>query len=508
MSKKTIILTIIAFVALVALSIFSVIMLFNGTGEEEKTPTIDVTLPSIYNEFDESLDVPVENIQEQLSEVDKTGFDSQTTYWLNKLREVLPEGTTLENEMNNEETIEELCKKYFPNEYREYKLAFLLGDDTKEEYPESENNDLYLMLLRMAQTGDYNGVIRHVDVLLKNYKFTMPHNYNIGNLYRDAIALNNLRDMSEEMKIKTIGNLSDPVMQLIAVVFESPKAQCTMIKSLDSIYFKSNTRIEIQNIETASIASDTTDYHGILMSRYYNNTSDSLDYVKVQFKINFDLSDYTPDYFFPHFDQVNENNWIIKDENGNMICDLNGFDETALENWITEYPKYEEQAREVYQNMISENNSDDSTNTDINDSFMYKPVEEESSYDYKKYEKFKEIVYEAYIPKMEIAAGNFNRLYLIKQISDSTDYFKTIKHYNSTYSHDIEIQMFLRDNEWLHWDSEHFIDLEEGLMEGEVPETTVPVDEKIEDENDQTIDPNLEESTIETTEETIVVETP
>lgn len=478
MSKKTVIFVAIAFILMFALAIGAVVLLFNGTGEIPSN--VDVTTPSIYNEFEEDLTVPIENLQEQLSEIDKTGFDSQTLYWINKLREVLPSDTSLEEQLNDEQTIEKLCKEYFPEEYKAYKQAFLLGDDTKAEYPEDKNYDLYLNLLRMAETGDYQGVIRHVDRLLNEYKFTLPYNYNIGNVYRDSITLSNFYEMSDASKIKAIGNLSDPAMQLIATVHENSKSQCTMIVSDNSLYFKDKTRIEIQDMETVLIPWDTKDYHGILMNRYFNADNQNLEVVKIRFKINYDLSGYTPNYFYPHFNLSDENKWVVKDENGNVICDLTTFDETTLETWILEHPAYSDQARNVYNNMTSENSSEGDTEMDIDNSFMYRPVENVEDYDYEKYELFQDVIYEAYIPIMEIVAGSFNRLYLIQQVSNpEMNYFDDISHYISTYASNVEIQKFLRDNEWLYWNKDYFIDDEEGLMEGEVPETTAPVVEEI-----------------------------
>lgn len=74
------------------------------TETQETTPSVE-TLPNTNIE----VTIPKEDIDNQISEIDKSGFDSQTLYWIEKLEGVCD----LAAELNSGKTLEGLCNEYF-----------------------------------------------------------------------------------------------------------------------------------------------------------------------------------------------------------------------------------------------------------------------------------------------------------------------------------------------------------------------------------------------------------
>lgn len=455
MDKKNIILLVSVVVFGFAIMITSIAFLLREpepTSPEPTTPSL--TLPNV----DGDLTIPDTEIDTQIQEIDKTGFDSQTLYWVEKLEDVCD----LASELNNGKTLESLCEKYFPEEYREYKESFLLGDDQKEEYPADKADALYSNLVSMAEHRDFAGIIMEVDTLMREYKFTMPYNYKIGDIYHDATVLKDLKVMSDAARVQNIGKLKTPEMMVISAVYEGFKEQCAMYAASNALCFPKNTRINIQSVETYTVSPNSENYHEKMMNTYFNTMSADLPVTKITFVIDFDRSVFDVYSFGTAFEknvQISENinsAICIFDASGTLLYDLGVLSDVELEALKKEKPEYaveidmEISRRDKLQDLPSGNNQP-SGEIDENFEGMISPDEYDDNleYDFDKYERFKTTVFEVHIPQYKLANNTYNRIYTIQQVTNpEIQGLRTLSYYRSIYRANKNFAAFINNNQW------------------------------------------------------------
>lgn len=91
---------------------------------------------------------------------------------------------TLLNDENVD--MDELFSMYCPEEYMELNNTYLLGKESSSEYNETSSAILYKELLSLYEQYKFQDIVDKVEGLLSSYKFTMPYNYPICNIYQDA----------------------------------------------------------------------------------------------------------------------------------------------------------------------------------------------------------------------------------------------------------------------------------------------------------------------------------
>ena len=448
MDKKTILLLIAAIVVGALIFVGSIFLLFNGTRPVEPTPTIPATpLPDLGGD----VTIPTEEVKEQITDIDKLGFDTQTTYWIEKLKTVCD----VSAELNSGKTLESLCEFYFREEYKKYQEAMLLGDDDLEEYPDDKTEELYKELVTLGVDGLYLEVIDKIEGLMTEYKFTMPYNYKIGDLYYDAMLLSELDAMSGATRVKTIGKVKTPELQLSAAVRQDSLEQCTMFSGAESMCFEKGTYINIVSVEEYTISPDTKDYHERMMNSYFNTNNTDMPVAKIRFTIDYEQSPMTVYDYNDYFKIANKNHYLY-DKDGKFLLNFNDYSDEEFANLLQWYPDYTNEInaelarreKEALNNKVEE----DKTGVDENFSGMASGDSQEfdeAEYDTKLFARYQKTVYEAYIPEYSLAKNTYNRIYLIIPVDNlDINCLKTVQAYKDIFKYNDTCFQFIYKNQW------------------------------------------------------------
>ncbi len=149
---------------------------------EDYVSVMQWMLNTVCNEMNENgfTIVDYEQVGENIEDVEEVEINGLETYGSaeNYITEYLNN--------NPDSDISDLLLAYCPDEYYALKNTYLLGKEESKEYDQANSQSLYNSLLNKYCEGDYAYIISQVEELIKTYKFTMPYNYPICNLYQDA----------------------------------------------------------------------------------------------------------------------------------------------------------------------------------------------------------------------------------------------------------------------------------------------------------------------------------
>ena len=447
MDKKNLMLLIVVLVAGAFILIGGMFLLLTASHDTiEPTPTEPVeTLP----DFGGTVTVPTEDLNHQVDNIDKLGFENLSGYWVDKLKEVCD----LPAELNKGQTLESLCEYYFKEEYKAYKEALLLGDSKLEECPEEKTNDIYKELIETAVNRNYQEVKYRIEDLMKMYKFTASYNYKIGDLYYDVILLEEIDTMSNATKVKTISTIKTPELQLVEAVRQGYKEQCAMYGNTSSICFESGTHITILSVEEYLVKPNSTDYHEKLMNEYYNFNKTDMPVVKITFKVDFEQSPMKIDSYNGYFKFNNVH--YLYDEYGDILLNMDDYSTNELIELLQWYGDYSDDINAEIERRKAENQSNTSlNNTDTNGDFVGMPSGETpetdlSEYDTSLFERHKETIYEAYIPEYSLPKTTYNRIYIINQVDNlDINCLKTIQAHKDILKHNQTSLTFIYQNQW------------------------------------------------------------
>lgn len=222
------------------------------------------------------------------------------------------------------------------------------------------------------------------------------------------------------------------------------------------------TKVNIKNVENITISSTPTDSDGKLMQKYFGNTGADLKVTKITFTVNFDLSGFEPADFETYFEtsemtEVEDDSFCIFDENGDVIHYLGKYAKEELEQLKMNNPEYaeiidKELARRQNKTNNQTNNNSATTDENTSDDFvgMAKPeVENTKTYNMEDFERYKETIYEIYIPQYVTHSRNYNRIYMIKQISNlDLPCCHTVYYYKTLYANNTTFKNFVYQNQW------------------------------------------------------------
>jgi hypothetical protein len=419
MDKKNLILLLAVLIVGAFFLIGGMFLLLTGT-QSEQPPEIAEPVETL-PDFGGDVTVPKEELEHQIDNVDKLGFEELSGYWVDKLKDVCD----LPAELNKGQTLETLCEYYFPEEYKAYKEALLLGDENLEEYPEDMSDELYKELIGLAENRTYHEIKYRIEDLMQSYKFTLPYNYRIGDLYYDVMLLEEIDNMTSATRVKTIGKLKTPELQLIEAVRQSPKEQCCMSGNLASVVFEQGTHINILSVEKYTINPKTNDYHEKLMNEYYNTNQTDMPVVKIRFTVDYEQSPMGIDDFDGYF-KFNEGEYILYDESGAVGFDMSDYSDSELKDFAELYPEYAEKINTELQRRKEEREnpaSDEIGNEEMPDGYMGSasavvPEINQDEYDSRLFEEYKPTVFEAYITVYSLPKNTYNRIYIINQVDN------------------------------------------------------------------------------------------
>lgn len=448
MDKKTIILLIAAIFVGILIFVGSIFLLFNGTRPAEPAPTIPAEpLP----DFGGDVIIPTEEVKQQITDIDKIGFDTQTTYWIEKLGTVCD----VSEELNSGKTLESLCEFYFRDEYKKYKEAMLLGDDELEEYPEDMVNELYNELVTLGVDGLYLEITNRIEDLMAEYKFTMPHNYKIGDLYYDAMLLSEIDSMNSATRVKTIGKVKTPELQVSAAVRQDILEQCAMFAGEESMCFEKGTYINIVSVEEYTIHPESEDRHEKVMNSYFNTNATEMPVVKIRFTIDYEQSPLTIYGYNDYFKLENENHYLY-DKDGKFLLDFDDYSDEEFEDLRQWYPDYifEINVEFARREKEASNNKVEGNETGVDENFSGMasgdtPEFDESDYDTKLFARYQKTVYEAYIPEYSLVKNTYNRIYLIIPVDNlDINCLKTVQAYKDIFKYNDTCFQFIYKNQW------------------------------------------------------------
>lgn len=301
MRKRKKILIMIAFILFIILSISS-FTLFNtkknytkdlNDRDQEEFVLNTLSQLSFANEIQEK--IPVKEFYKQLQTLN-TDYEIELFEYMETANNTLKEKqkTSFVDTYLDGHSFNEILYNFAGDTYSDFDSAYLLGDDTKEEYPESNVDAYYKRLLTMVSTAKYKNVIDNVDALLDDYKFVKPYNHKIANIYHDMKILTSKSNLSD---IETLSKLYDPCVYTIYAMTLFPNDRYEVIEDKSVPYINASVAISIDSIETKEISTsneDYKDYYKRVFDRYAFSLDDptyTMNISKITFSDGTDLFD-------------------------------------------------------------------------------------------------------------------------------------------------------------------------------------------------------------------------
>jgi hypothetical protein len=186
---------------------------------------------------------------------------------------------TLLNDENVD--MDELFSMYCPEEYMELNNTYLLGKESSSEYNETSSAILYKELLSLYEQYKFQDILDRVDSLLSNYKFTMPYNYQICNIYQDA-QLSLDYDTNQEAIKYGLDYMHTPETYFINFMRLGYFDKYTILKDNKSILPPVNSSIQVLSTETIDL--DDSNYSWIT-SQFWDYTRNAKSVTRIYYSV-------------------------------------------------------------------------------------------------------------------------------------------------------------------------------------------------------------------------------
>lgn len=178
---------------------------------------------------------------------------------------------------------------YCPKEFDALNNTYILGLDSNPEYDETSSNVLANELITLYEEDKYSDIISKVDELLKKYKFTMPYNYEICNLYNDAkVTQNNINNFEGlEYNLDYMYSIEGYFINFMKL---EEIRKYYLIKDTKSLIPCQSSKIHITSINELDLDNQDNNW---LVSKFNDKVSLANNVVEINYKdYNFDNNQY------------------------------------------------------------------------------------------------------------------------------------------------------------------------------------------------------------------------
>lgn len=182
--------------------------------------------------------------------------------------------------LNNEADIEDYFFMYCEDKYTELRYVYLLGSDSNNEYDASSSSVLYTTLLDLYETEQYQEIIDKVDSLLLNYKFTLPYNYPICNLYQDALLSLDYGTNTDAINYG-LDHMNSIETYFINFMKITDKQKMVLLHDNQSLVPIKGTLIDIINVEDVDLEDTSNSW---ISSKFYDYTRNAKSVTKISYK--------------------------------------------------------------------------------------------------------------------------------------------------------------------------------------------------------------------------------
>lgn len=307
--KTKIILIVIIMIGMIGLSIFSLVKFYQDSKEKETiveeniidniedTEDIDKVIeeqiktdnvlssrfPMLSKYSENYVSVAQWMIDETIKSMNENGYTVsilENEEWIEVDGKTIYEDANeyMVEQLNNNADIEEMFFYYCEELFNDLNNTYILGKEENPEYSEDLSSLLYEELLSYYEDLNYPQVMKTVEELLDLYKFTMPYNYKICDIYQDAKASNSYGSDLEGVKYG-LSYMYLPETYFINYMRLSLEDKISITKDPYSLIPFKGTYVDILSSEDIDLSEYPT-----LENKYSNIIRNSKSITRIEFK--------------------------------------------------------------------------------------------------------------------------------------------------------------------------------------------------------------------------------